>query len=367
MSLMSRVFRGAAVAALVSVRIASAADIYGLSEGNPDLKSAGPLAFGPDGILFIGDTKAAAVVAIQTGDKAAAEKPADRTVDKVSVEVAKLFGVDAGSLTINDLAVNPKSGNIYLSVAAGGKPGLVKIDASGKASLVALDKIAFSKSELSNPPADGEVGEGRRRGNPRNNSITDLAFVEGQVIVSGLSKEGSAVRSFLFPFGQKDKEVNLEIYHGAHGRIESLSPIQTFVPFVIDGQPHVLAGFVCTPLVKFPVKAVGTNEKVKGTTVAELGNRNKPLDMIAYKKDGKDFLLLTNSARGVMKVSTDDLDRDAGITEPVRDGGVAGQKYETVADLKGVVQLDKVNDTTAVVLVQAEPNGPVDLKTVALP
>ncbi len=51
---------------------------------------------------------------------------------------------------------------------------------------------------------------------------------------------------------------------------------------------------------------------MKGTTVAELGNRNRPLDMIAYKKDGKDFLLLTNSARGVMKVSTDDLEREEG-------------------------------------------------------
>ncbi len=370
MSLMSRVFRGAAAAALITTGVASAADIYGLTEGNPNLQSAGPLAIGPDGILFIGDTKAAAVVAIQTGDKAAADKPADRTVDGVGAELAKLFGVDAGSLTINDLAVNPKSGNIYLSVAAGGKPGIAKIDGSGKASLVALDKIAFSKSELSNPPADGEVAQGRRRGNPRNDSITDLAFVEGQVIVSGLSKDGSAVRSFLFPFGQKDKEVNLEIYHGAHGQIESMAPIRTFVPFVIDGQPHVLAGFVCTPLVRFPVKAVSSGEnkeKVKGTTVAELGNRNRPLDMIAYKKDGKDFLLLTNSARGVMKVSTDDLEREVGITEPVRDGGVAGQKYETIADLKGVVQLDKVNDSTAVVLLQAEQNGPITLKTIALP
>lgn len=367
MSLMSRVFRGAAAAALITTGVASAADIYGLTEGNPNLQSAGPLAIGPDGILFIGDTKAASVVAIQTGDKAAADKPADRTVDGVGAELAKLFGVDAGSLTINDLAVNPKSGNIYLSVAAGGKPGIAKIDGSGKASLVSLDKIPFSKSELSNPPADGEVGDGRRRSNPRNDSITDLAFVEGQVIVSGLSKEGSAVRSFLFPFGQKDQEVNLEIYHGAHGRVESMAPIRTFVPFVIDGQPHVLAGFVCTPLVRFPVKAVGSNEKVKGTTVAELGNRNRPLDMIAYKKDGKDYLLLTNSARGVMKVSTDDLDREVGITEQVRDGGVAGQKYETVADLKGVVQLDKVNDSTAVVLLQAEQNGPITLKTIALP
>lgn len=365
MSLLSRVFSGAAALTLVSARIASAADIYGLTEGNLGLKSAGPLAFGPDGVLFIADTKEAAVFAIQTGDKGG-EKPSERTVDGINAEAAKLFGVDAGSLTINDLAVNPKSGNVFLSVSAGGKPGLVKVDGGGKLSLVNLEKIPFAKAALSNPPADGEVGEGNRRRNPRSSSITDLAFVDGQVIVSGLSKDGSAVRSFLFPFGQPDKEVDLEIYHGAHGRIESMSPILTFVPFVIDGQPQVLAGFQCTPLVRFPVKAVGTGEKVKGTTVAELGNRNRPLDIIAYKKGGKDFLLITNNSRGVMKVSTDDLERDAGITTPVSGGGTAGQKFETVADLKDIVQLDKVDDSTAVVIIQAQ-GGPANLKTVELP
>ena len=42
-----------------------------------------------------------------------------------------------------------------------------------------------------------------------------------------------------------------------------------------------------------------------GTTIAELGNRNRPLDMIVYKKDGKEFLLMSNNSRGVMKIPTD--------------------------------------------------------------
>ena len=48
-----------------------------LKKGTPDLKSAGALAFGPEGILFVGDTKGAALFAIDTGDRApAAEKHA---------------------------------------------------------------------------------------------------------------------------------------------------------------------------------------------------------------------------------------------------------------------------------------------------
>ena len=32
-----------------------------LKQGNPALKSAGPIGFGPDGILFVGDTRACPV------------------------------------------------------------------------------------------------------------------------------------------------------------------------------------------------------------------------------------------------------------------------------------------------------------------
>ncbi len=35
----------------------------------PEMKSAGPLAFGPEGVLFVGDTAGAAIFAIETGDR----------------------------------------------------------------------------------------------------------------------------------------------------------------------------------------------------------------------------------------------------------------------------------------------------------
>ena len=141
--------------------------------------------------------------------------------------------------------------------------------------------------------------------------------------------------------------------------------MRTFVPFIINGEPNVLAGFVCTPLVKFPVSAIAGGSLVKGTTVAELGNHNQPLDMIAYKKDGQDFLLLANSAHGIMKISTVDLDKAVGIEAPVGGGGTAGQKFEKIADWKGVVQLERLNETHAVVLTLTDGRG--DLKTLALP
>ena len=131
---------------------------------------------------------------------------------------------------------------------------------------------------------------------------------------------------------------------------------------MIDEEPHLLAAYTCTPLVKFPISAL-SKDKVTGTTVAELGNRNRPLDMIVYQKAGKHWLLLANSARGVMKISTEDLDRSSGIEKRI--SGTAGQKYETIESLQNVTQLDRLSENNAVILV--ETDAAANLTTVALP
>ena len=68
------------------------------------------------------------------------------------------------------------------------------------------------------------------------------------------------------------------------------------MPFNVGGEPQILAAYTCTPLVTFPVSSLKAGKKVRGKTVAELGNRNQPLDMIVYEKGGKQYLLLSNIA-----------------------------------------------------------------------
>src|SRR5205814_4291691 len=133
-------------------------------------------------------------------------------------------------------------------------------------------------------------------------------------------------------------------------RVETAAPVRTFVPFNVGGEPQILAAYTCTPLVTFPVSAIKAGQKIRGKNVAELGNRNTPIDMIVYEKDGKQFLLLSNTARGVMKISTDSLDKQPALTEAVKDGGKAGLPYETVESLKNVEQLDKVGNANVLVL-----------------
>ena len=108
------------------------------------------------------------------------------------------------------------------------------------------------------------------------------------------------------------------------------------------------------------------NCRIRGTTVAELGNMNKPLDLIVYSRGGQDYLLLANSARGVMKIALKDLGSAEGLTAPVRGGAQAGLKAETIPNLKGVVQLAQLDKDNALVLVKAEGGG-YNLETVPLP
>jgi hypothetical protein len=357
---------------LLCTTAGQAADKWGLKPGAPDLKSAGPLAFGPDSILLVADPKAAAVFAIATGDKPGDPAKVKLELAGLNEKAAALLDAAVADLKFNDLAINPASGNAFLSVTKtrNGETtaALLRLDAAGKLSEVLLRDIPFAKVALPNPPEDKVTGEGFRRRNLRDDSITDLAFAEGKVLVSGVTANPSPsnVRELPFPFTTADSGTSIEIYHGAHGRLEDNATVRTFVPFMIDGEPTLLAGFTCTPLVKFPLASLEPGVKVRGTTVAELGNMNQPLDMIVYKKEGKSFILMANSKRGVMKISTQDINRKEGITQPVTGGGTAGQTYEKIASLEGVVQLDKLNDEFAVVLVQSEP-GKLDLRTVALP
>ncbi len=355
------------LAALFLASNAQGAEILGLKKGTPELKSAGPLAFGPSGILLVGDTKAAALFAISTDDVKGDPAKVEFNIDGLNKKVAQLLGASTQEIVIHDLVVNPLSGNLYLSVSAPNmSPAIVRVSASGKLSQLSLKDVAFSKATLPNPPEDKEVGQGRRRRNYRDSSITDLAYVEGKIIVAGRTNGPSPtnIRELTFPFTEADHGTSIEIFHGAHGRLEDSARIRVIVPFNINGEPSLLAGFVCTPLVKFPLSSLKPGKKTRGTTIAELGNRNQPLDMIVYKKGGKDFLLVANSARGVMKVSTEDIERKEGIEKRV--SGTAGQSYETVPGLKGVVQLDRLNDDHAIVLIKTE-DGALNLKTIDLP
>ena len=319
--------------------------------------------------MLVSDRKAATIHAIELDALEGTGLGPDSHFEGIDRKLATLLGTTPDQVQIIDLAVHPESRLVFLAVARGtgpdAMPVLAMLHGDGKMALFELEGRKTSSVALRNPP---KAGSGRRARNRHLESITDLAYVDGKVVVAGLSNEefASKLRVLNFPFDKTDAGASIEIYHGAHGKLETRSPVRTFTPYLIDGDPTLLAAYTCTPLVSIRLEELVPGKKVVGKTIAELGNRNRPLDMIVYQKGGSDYLLIANDSRGVMKVPVAGIENARAISDKVASGETAGMKYETIAALRGVVQLDKLDAEHAVILVQTEA-GRYDLRVIKLP
>jgi hypothetical protein len=330
------------------------------------LKSASAIAFAPNAVLLVGDGLGAVVYAFETGDVTPAGAGPIQ-IEDLTGKIAALLGTTSDQIRVPDLAVNPASGNVYLAVARGAGADadhlILKADRAGRLTELDLDATPHTSVTLADQPDADKVD---RRGNAlRTDTITDIGYADGKVIVAGLSNEefASTLRAIPYPFSGATKGAAIEIWHGAHGQYETNAPIRTFIAYELDGQPEILASYTCTPLVRIAVSKLQPGAKVMGTTIAELGNMNRPLDMIAYRKDGSDHILMANSNRGVMKLDANNLEQYHAITDKI--AATHGVPYETIGDLEGVRRLDRLGDDSALAMVATGET--LNLTTIALP
>lgn len=337
------------------------APLTGFDNGTPAIQAISALAFGPDGILFIGDSKSASVFAIDTKDKTSVAKAGTIDVKNVDQKIAAVLGTEAKNISILDVAVNPVSKKIYLAVQTADNSTVLLALEGDKLSPVTLKDVSYSSVSINNAPAEDAKDQ---RGRPlRVSSVTDLNYADGKVFVSGLSNQefSSTFRSIPFPFVNKQDQSSLEIYHAAHGRYETYAPIRTFTTAQLNGKKYLVASFTCTPLVLFPLDEMKPGTHVKGRTVGEFGAGNSPLDIITMKKGDESILLMANSSRPVMRVKYKNLETYEGsLTEPVAESfATAGVNFVTLP-MVNVLQLDKLDDSQVLVL-QRKANGDLDL------
>jgi hypothetical protein len=361
---------------------------YGLRAGTADIAVAGPIAFGPDGILFLADNAAAKIFAVDVADPGPEAGPEPFDLDSVDVRVASFLGCEAGDIVIRDLAVHPVSHNVYLSVQRGrgaaAQAVLIRVSGlDGSVTDVPLDGVPLAWTQLGDAPAAdderldvtlplGDEGEEVTYGDRtfrllrqpiRTSTVTDLAYVDGTLLIAGLSNEefSSKLRRIPFPFAGDAAGSSLEIYHVSHGQWETAAPIRAFVPY--DGGASILATYTCTPVVHFSLADLQPGAKAVGRTVAELGAVNQPLDMVSFRQDGQEYLLVANSAHGLVKIDCRDIDAQAPLTaarEPV------GVPRET-KDLSGITRLANLGDGYVLALQAADGRQHLrSLKTASL-
>ena len=370
---------------LAAAAVQSAANSEATTGVTPEFRHIGKLAFGPDGVIFAADAQEVSITALQLGEQMAGGVPGTQDVPAIDSKVAGLLGIDAGNLLITDMVVDPRTRNTWLSVMRGlgadAVPVLLRVDGAGEIEVISFDEVRYTRIGVPNPPpaetplvlVDGRsipIANYPDQVDPAGligvQTITHLAFIDGNLFVSGLSNEefASKMRVIPYPFRVADAGTSVEVYHGSHGQLETFSPVFTFVPYEIDGEPSIVASYLCTPLVKFPISALQPGGKIQGTTIAEFGNRNRPLDMIVYEKDGQDYILLSNNQRGVMKVPTEPFAEAVPIDQHVPD--TDGVPFETIASMQGVRQLDLLDASRAMLLVEAAGGG-FNLEAAALP
>jgi hypothetical protein len=358
--------------ALASVILAT-----NFTTGPVNPKSLSKLTFSPDGILFVGDSIGARIFALDLDDRKAPAEIKPFGVRDIEGKIAGMLGTDARDVLIHDLAVNPISKNVYLTVSRGRRgftmqwqlPNdvananvLLRVDPTGAISEVKLANVKFSSVDLT-AAVDEKKEVDWKKSKMRVDAISDMAFIDGKLYVAGLSNEefSSTMRVYPYPFNGSATATSLEIYHGAHGKWETDSPIRTFIPYKINGKMHLLASYLCTPLTIFPLDALADKKHIKGTTIAELGFGNYPQDIVPFSSGGKDYLFIVNSTRGMMMVKAENLQKPlTAITSQAGPG--TGLEVEHLRG-QGVIHAKNYSDKLILRLTRDTLTGDLNLAT----
>ena len=302
---------------MVELGTARNLESLGLTAGTPAIKSVGPLAFGPGGVLFIADNVGASIFAVDAGEDGGQTEAVN--LENFDASLAAYLGCAREDVAIRDMAVHPASGNTYLSVMRGSGdaavPVIVRVSGDGSISDVSLENVAFSQYDITDA-ADEDDPRLVTRMKLRTVTVTDMSYVDGLLIVAGTSNEEftSTLRRIPFPFTGEAQSNSLEIFHVSHGQYETAAPIRAFVPY--QGNTSILASYTCTPVVQFTLSELDAGKHVMGKTVAELGSHNHPLDLISYERDGGEYLLVCNDRHPLFKVACKDIDGQGPLTEP---------------------------------------------------
>ncbi len=330
--------------------------LEGAAVGAPVIQSIDVIAFGPQGTLLIGDGRGAQVVAVDTGDTRPAPWKA-KAIERLDEKVAGRLGTPAKNIEFTHLAVNRDSGKAYVAVRRldTRKSLILTIDGEGKVGELALDGVRHLCFAL--PRGKGAITK-----------VTDVAWAGDRILAGAVASEefGCKVYSIPVPLNAKGNAgvFSTETYHVSHRRWETRAPMSTLMPLEIKGKKYVVGAFACTPLVRYPLEDIKPGAKVKGESIVELGAGNQPLNMFAYEKGGKSYVLMNTfrfhhkrapvgpSPYWAVRVDLDLFNDGAPTNEKAvlrlnGRGQPATEAIRVVEAYHGVVHLDRLDATRA--------------------
>ena len=355
------------------------------------LKSLGVLAFSEEGVLFAGDNISGVIHAIDLTTESRKTNKFEINVYNIDAQIAAILGTTQSDVQLHDLAVHPKSGEVYLSVTRGhgldALPALVKVDVENQLYNIDLSTLEITTQVLHNlpdhdrrvvlrgtgsAPTEKEIAKSKR--SLRTLSIVAMEYHKGELFVSGISNEEfcSVLRRIPYPFTGKESISNIEMYHIVHDNYESRAPIRSMLVKHIDGIDQLVAAYTCSPLVLIPIDELTDGTKVKARTIGDMGN-GQPIDMVPFTVNGEEMLFVTNNSRSPLvipvsglqhaKVVTDkDFERGAKLDlHPLMPFGPIGK---TIMFSGASLRIDLLNEAQFISLNRDAEMGSLDLETV---
>lgn len=343
--------------------------------GSPAIGRIDVLSFAPGGVLLIGDGSKQQIIAVETG------KSGKHTGTLVDIKgftgkIAGKLGVSQKDVEVIDLAVNPDSGTLFVAVRKQDDKSylILEVATDGSISHFQLKNVRHARVAL---PAGDKAPVSK---------ITDVAWAGNRLVAAARCSEIFSSKIFstegALVHNQAGQLFSAETYHVAHKKWETKAPMSVLIPYEEDGKHYIVGAFSCTPVVKYPIDDLKPGAKIKGISMIELGSGNRPLDMFAYQQGGKASVLANTyrfhhakrpfgpSPYWAVRFDQDVLAANDKVNEKAfrRPTGkqAAVDTMEMVDAYHGVVQMDRLNDKTAIAL-RTAADKEFDLIKIPLP
>ena len=362
------------------------------SNNSHKIQSLGVLKFSEEGILFAGDNLSGAIHAFDLAAESRSNDPFEINVYEIDVQIAAALGTSQANVQINDIAVHPISGEVYLSVTRGhgvdALPALVKVDAADQIQNIDLSTLEITSQSLNkvpdseqrialrgvagSPPTQKDIAKSKR--SVRTLSIVAMEYHQGELFVSGISNEefSSVLRRFPYPFNRTESISKIEMYHIVHDNFKSRAPIRAMVVKQIDGTDQLVAAYTCSPLVLIPLDELQDEAKVSARTIGDMGN-GQPIDMVPFSVNGEEMLFVTNNSRNPLVIPVDGLQDAKVVTNhDFERGGKAdlhpvmpfGPIGKSIMFTGASLRIDLLNENQFVSLNRDAETGSLDLETI---
>lgn len=312
-----------------------------------ELNGANTLAFGPDHILFVGDSKAAKIHAVKS-EATELKEPVPFNLEGVDIKLAEKLGIQPRDVIVNDMKIHAVSQEAYMAIRLGHQPDAKSViaivhPAMPEIRLLEVNSSNSTSISIKNPASPDLLFWKETPASAL--TITDIDYHDGFVYVAGLtnSEFASTLRKIQYPFTDEQESVNsIEIYHAVHTQNETRAPIRSMLFSELNGASTLLASYTCTPLVTIPTTEIKAGAAITGKTIAELGYGNTPIDMLVVTTQSFDgsiskSLLVTNKNRGGNMIPLTSV--EAGASGK----GMAGQQAMFATGLEGIQQIPTAN------------------------